>query len=86
MISRDIILRNPEEMIEFVNLVEAFSYSIDVLVGNYVIDAKSILGMFGLGVAHVMKMDVHAEKADDLLVAIDRFVYNNHMNNITEGR
>lgn len=75
MVTKNVILKNQKEIVEFVDLVEQYPYVIDISVGHYTIDAKSILGMIGLGFNRVMKMDIYAEKADDLLKSVDRFIY-----------
>lgn len=74
MISEKIALKNPNEVIEFVQLVEQFPYSVIMSVDQYIINAKSILGMLVLGANHVMKMDIYADNADDLLKSINKFI------------
>lgn len=73
MISKNIFLTGVEDVMEFVNQTERCSYEIDIEVDNCVINAKSILGMLCKGVHRVIQLDIHAEKADDLLDKIGRF-------------
>lgn len=75
MVTKNVILKNQKEIAEFVDLVGQYPYAVNMSVGHYTIDAKSILGMLGLGFNRVMKMDIYAEKADDLLESVDRFIY-----------
>lgn len=37
---------------------------VDVLSGRYVIDAKSIMGLFSLDLSHPVKVEVHGSDAD----------------------
>ena len=73
MVSRNIILRTQKETMDFVSLVERYPYSVDISAGHSTMNAKSILGMLAMGLNRVMRMDIHAEKADDLLEAVSRF-------------
>lgn len=73
MISKTIFLTGVDDVMEFVNQTEKCSYKIDIEVDDCVINAKSILGMLSKGVHRVIQMDIHAEKADDLLEKIGRF-------------
>lgn len=74
MVSRNIILKNQKETIEFVSIVEQYPYSVTICAGHCTMNAKSILGMLAMGFHRIMKMDIHAETADDLLEAVDKFV------------
>ena len=41
-----------------------FPCEVDVLSGRYVIDAKSIMGLFSLDLSHPVKVEVHGSDAD----------------------
>ena len=41
-----------------------FACEVDVLSGRYVIDAKSIMGLFSLDLSHPVKVEVHGSDAD----------------------
>lgn len=74
MVSRKIILRNQKEAMEFISLVERYPYSVDMSTDHCKMNAKSILGMLAIGLNRVMRMDVHAENADDLLEDVSKFM------------
>ena len=42
----------------------ALPCEVDVLSGRYVIDAKSIMGLFSLDLSHPVKVEVHGSDAD----------------------
>ena len=44
--------------------VRQFVNAVDVLSGRYVIDAKSIMGLFSLDLSHPVKVEVHGSDAD----------------------
>lgn len=73
MISKKIYLTDIEDVMEFVSQAEKYSYEIDISVGESVINAKSLLGMLSKGFRRMMRMDIHAERADELLEKIGRF-------------
>lgn len=73
MISRNIFLSEVDDVMEFVHQTEQCSYDIDISVGDSVINAKSILGMLSKGFNRIMRMNIHAERADELLEKIGRF-------------
>lgn len=73
MISKKIYLTDIEDVMEFVSQAEKYSYEIDISVDESMINAKSLLGMLSKGFRRMMRMDIHAERADELLEKIGRF-------------
>lgn len=59
-----------EEVKKFVNTVSLYDYDVDLKSGRYVVDAKSIMGIFSLDLLNPIEMTVHADSCDDLLEAI----------------
>ena len=52
----------------FVNNVAAFDSDFDLVSGRYVIDAKSIMGIFSLDLSKPIELDIHAEKDIDSIM------------------
>ncbi len=73
MISRNIFLSDVDDVMEFVHQTEMCSYDIEIFVGDSVINAKSIMGLLSKGFSRMMQMNIHADKADELLEKIGRF-------------
>lgn len=73
MVSKNIKCKDEQELLRMVNIINHFPYMVDVSIDHYVVDAKSILGMMSLGTGSIMRMDIHEEKADDLLEALKDF-------------
>lgn len=69
-----IVLKTIQDVREFVNIVIAFDYEIDLVQGRYVIDAKSIMGIFSLDLLQPIRMTVHAENCDDFLNKVEKFI------------
>jgi len=45
----------------FVNTISQFDYDFDLISGRYVIDAKSIMGIFSLDLSKPIDLNIHAE-------------------------
>lgn len=74
MISRNVILRDQKEVMEFVDTVARYPYAVEVSLGRETMDAKSVLGMLALGFNRVMNLNIQADDAEDLLEAVSRFL------------
>lgn len=67
-------LTNVQDIREFVNQVILADYEVDLIQGRYVIDAKSIMGIFSLDLLSPIKLVAHTENADALFDGIKKFV------------
>ena len=67
-------LSNVQDIREFVNVVILADYDVDLVQGRYVIDAKSIMGIFSLDLLSPINLVAHTEKADSLFEKIAKFV------------
>ena len=57
----------------FVSLVNRYPYDIDLRSGRFVVDAKSILGIFSLDLSKPIVMEIYTDSCDDLLADIEPF-------------
>jgi phosphocarrier protein HPr len=57
MVSLNIMLNTINDVKNFVNLVSKYDFEVDLTSGRYVIDAKSIMGIFSLDLAKPIKLD-----------------------------
>ena len=62
-----ISLNSIDKVKSFVNEITKFSNDFDLVSGRYVIDAKSIMGIFSLDLSKPINLNIHA---DDNLAAI----------------
>ncbi|HCF82774.1 MAG TPA: serine kinase [Ruminococcaceae bacterium] len=69
-------LNSINEVKEFVALTNRCAFDVDLMSGKYVIDAKSIMGIFSLDLSKPLKMIVHAdgEQAADFLDEAAKFI------------
>ena len=76
MMEYTVNLGSINEVKEFVALTNRCAFDIDLMSGKYVIDAKSIMGIFSLDLAKPLKMIVHAdgEQAADFLDEAAKFI------------
>ena len=73
MYSENILLKSVEEVKKFVNLVSGFDFDIELVSGRYVVDAKSIMGIFSLDLDKPVKMNVETDDAK-FIEAVKPFV------------
>ncbi len=59
----------------FVNVVTKYDSDFDLVSGRYVIDAKSIMGIFSLDLSKPIDLNIHAESnADEILAALKPYI------------
>ena len=76
MTSFTVLLTSINDVKTFVNHACAQNYDIDLVSGRYIIDAKSIMGIFSLDLAKPIKVELHAgqEEADTFKALIKNAV------------
>ncbi len=70
----NIALNSIIDVKEFVNIVNKCSCDIDLSSSRYVVDAKSIMGIFSLDLSKPIKVDVHSDDCDDLIAELKKFI------------
>ncbi|MEX1307678.1 MAG: HPr family phosphocarrier protein [Eubacteriales bacterium] len=63
-----------EDIKDFVRITSKYDYDIDLRSGRYIIDAKSILGIFSLDLSKPIDMDIHDDSCDDLVSELKPFI------------
>ncbi len=74
MTSAKIKLSTIEEVRKFVNIVCSYEGDIDLKSGRYVVDAKSIMGIFSLDLFNPIDMEIHSDDCDNILSKLDEFI------------
>ena len=70
-----IFLGTIERVKDFVNAVTRLDCDVDIVSGRYVIDAKSIMGIFSLDLSKPIDLNIHADSnIDDILAALDAYI------------
>ena len=69
----NIMLSSIGDVKDFVNIVNKYSFDVDLTSGRYVVDAKSIMGIFSLDLSNPIKVDIHDANAKELYDELTRF-------------
>ncbi len=69
-----IVLKGIEDVRNFVKEVIMLEYEVDLVQGRYVVDAKSVMGIFSLDLLSPITLQAHAENCDAFLAKIKDFV------------
>ena len=69
----EIILSSIQDVRDFVNIVVLLEYEVDLAQGRYLIDAKSIMGIFSLDLLSPITVIAHTDYADDFFAKIEKF-------------
>ena len=73
MKSIQISLQMAQKVKEFVAITQDCPYEILLKSGKYVVDAKSILGIFSLDLSQPLTVEVYADDCDELLKELKKF-------------
>lgn len=73
MKSIKISLEMAQRVKEFVAITQNYAYEILLKSGKYVVDAKSILGIFSLDLSQPLVVEIYSDDCDDLLNALQKF-------------
>lgn len=65
-----ISLNSIDKVKSFVNAITQFDYDFDLISGRYVIDAKSIMGIFSLDLSKPIDLAIHAEEEVDAILEV----------------
>lgn len=65
-----ISLNSIDKVKSFVNAITQFDYDFDLISGRYVIDAKSIMGIFSLDLSKPIDLAIHAEEELDAILEV----------------
>ena len=73
MKSVKISLEMAQKVKEFVSITQDCPYEILLKSGKYVVDAKSILGIFSLDLSQPLTVEIYAENCDEFLAQLEKF-------------
>ena len=70
-----ISLNSIDKVKSFVNDITKFDYDFDLVSGRYVIDAKSIMGIFSLDLSKPIDLNIRAEdNAEEVLAVLKPYM------------
>ena len=62
MITFEIQLKSINDVKDFVNISNKYDFDIDLTSGRYVVDAKSIMGIFSLDLSKPIKVEAYVDE------------------------
>ena len=74
MKSVDIKLSSIEDVRNFVNIVSKYDIDIDLSSGRYIVDAKSLMGLFSLDLSKPVELHVHTENPEKFYDSIKSYI------------
>ena len=75
MIEVKVSLNSIDKVKNFVNDISGFPAEFDLVSGRYVIDAKSIMGIFSLDISKPIDLNVHTDGEDaDIMAALKPYL------------
>lgn len=70
----DLLLSSINNVKDFVNIVSKYDFDVDLTSGRYVVDAKSIMGIFSLNLSKPIKVEVHSDDCQKFMDEVARFI------------
>ena len=74
MKSCKIRLSSIQDVRDFVEIVTRYDMEIDLSSGRYVVDAKSIMGIFSLDLMNEITLTAHSDNTEKLFEELKRFM------------
>lgn len=75
MITETLILDNINKVKSFVDIAITKNYDIDLVSGKYIVNGKSIMGVFSLDLTKPVTMNAYPEEEDGLLDEISEYIF-----------
>ena len=75
MLEKTLILNSFNEVKSFVDLANTKDYDIELVSGKYVVNAKSIMGVFSLDLTKPVVMVAHCQNVAELSRQVGQFIY-----------
>jgi len=69
-----IMLKSINDVKDFVNIVNRYDFDVDLTSGRYIVDAKSIMGIFSLDLSKPIKVEAHADGIDSFMKEVAPFI------------
>ena len=73
MKSVQVSFSSTESVKDFVNAVSHYPFDVDMHSGRYIVDAKSLLGIFSLDLAKPITCEIYSDNCAELLKDIAKF-------------
>jgi len=74
MKSLNVSLASINDVKNFVNIVAKYDFDIDLVSDRYVVDAKSIMGIFSLDLTKPIGVNLHTDDADEIIEELKPYI------------
>jgi len=74
MKSFNILLKSINDVKDFVNIVNKYDFDVDLTSGRYIVDAKSIMGIFSLDLSKPIKVEIQTEDGGKFMAEMKNFI------------
>lgn len=74
MVAFNVSFKSINGVQEFVNIVSKYQYDVDLVSGRYVVNAKSIMGIYSLDLSKPIEVNAITDNADDLKAELKDFI------------
>lgn len=65
-------LNDPTLIKAFVNIINKYPFEMDLHSGRYLVDAKSILGIFSLDLSKSIELEIHSDNEEEINNLLDK--------------
>ena len=69
-----LMLNSINDVKDFVNIVSRYDFDVDLTSGRYVVDAKSIMGIFSLDLTKPICVNFHTDNADKIIEELKPYI------------
>ena len=74
MVTFNVSFKSINGVQEFVNIVGKYQYDVDLVSGRYVVNAKSIMGIYSLDLSKPIEVNAITDNADELKAELKDFI------------
>lgn len=72
-----LLLDNMEKVKEFVSIALTKPYDVDLISGKYVINGKSIMGIFSLDLTKPVMVNADTGNDNEFAIQVEKFIFEN---------
>jgi phosphotransferase system HPr-like phosphotransfer protein len=70
----NVSLKSINDVKDLVNIVSKYDFDVDLVSGRYIVDAKSIMGIFSLDLSKPIQVEVHSDDCDKFVEEIKNLI------------
>ena len=74
MTTFNVLINSIDDVKNFVNIVNRYPFDIDLTSGRYIVDAKSIMGIFSLDLSKPIKVEIHSDDAGKIVEELKPYI------------